>query len=764
MISKSLAIRVCLCVGVLGVHLLVGCASPQQKAARHLEQAEHWAATGKTNEAILEYRRAVQLDAKSPVAHLALAKIFMDRGDYPSAYREANTVHKNNPMNEKAQLMIAELYFKTGDFTEAQKQAQTLADRNLSDIGAWMIVAESAIALKDQRVARSSIDHVLQLDPRSSRGWHLRAMVQLLDRQKSESEASLEKAIEYGPDSIPPVTALAVSMVQQGDAKGAERVIRQALERNPQNIEAYKLLGAFLLAQARGGEAEEVFRKVAELGDNDPGNRGMLAHYYAYLGNDKAAMQAYQNILKKHPDDVQNALQLVSVYLQLGRNSEGEQLLLDIGKRKPNDPKVLLLLGRWRIAEGHTDEGIADMLHAARLDPQWALPQYFLGLAYIRGGKLDLAETALNSAVQLDPNLPAPRLILAQLALNAGKPEQAIANLEKTVESKPPFVEPYLLRALALAQQGQYAEMEHATLPLVDQFPQPPARAMTYRTLAWAKFHQGRFNDAHTFARESLKYEPASADGLYLLGASQIALKRVDLGLAEVQSLVLSNPSWAPGYATLGKLQAIGGHFADAEVSLRKASELDPGLTGAQLGLADVQLAQGKIDSAMEVLSTLARNHPNFAPAQVQMGQISERKQDWQSAERYYSKALAISPADVVAKNNLAWIYAEHGGNIDVALKLAQDAKEAAPDSPDVSDTLGWIMVKKQNYATAAQLLGDCVRKEPDNASFRYHLGVAYYYWGQKSEAKQSLQSALKLEPGFSDADNAKKILQTLEN
>src|SRR5258708_36396634 len=45
---------------VVGTCFLISCASPQQKAARHLEQAEHWAKEGKTNEAILEYHRTIQ--------------------------------------------------------------------------------------------------------------------------------------------------------------------------------------------------------------------------------------------------------------------------------------------------------------------------------------------------------------------------------------------------------------------------------------------------------------------------------------------------------------------------------------------------------------------------------------------------------------------------------------------------------------------------------------------------------------------------------
>jgi cellulose synthase operon protein C len=759
-----MANQVCTHFLILGILFLVSCASPQQKYAHHLEQAEHWATAGKTDEAILEYRRAIQVNPRAAAPHTALAKIYIGRNDYPNAYREVSTVQKNDPNNHDAKLMISDLMLRTRNFSEAEKQAQILVNQNPNDVAALMIVGESAFALKDKQLARSSIEHILQLDARNSRAWYLRGMLQLLDRQNVESEESFAKAIEYGPDSIPPVTASAASMLQRGDATGAEKAIRQAVERNPKNIEAHKLLAAFLLAEKRPKETEDVFRKISQIGDDDPETRGVLARYYSYVGNREGAMREYQSILKKHPEDVPNGLLLVSVYAELGKTSESEQLLSEISKRKPNDPKVLVAQGRWHLAQGRIDDGIRDLLHASQLDAKWALPQYFLGLAYIRQGKLELAQASLNNAAQLDPELPGPRLMLAQLALDAGKPQRAIDTLEQTLKSEPHFVEPYLMRALALAQQGQYAKMEKATLPLVDEFPQPTARAMTYRTLAWAKFHQQRYDEAHTYAMKSLEYEPASTEGLYILGSSDFALKKIDAGVAEVQGFVQSNAGWAPGYATLGRLQAMAGRFPDAEKSLRKSLELEPNLLSAELGLAGVELTQGKLDSAMDELRKLTQSHPDFVAAHVQMGQISEMKQDWKSAEGYYSKALTISPQNVVAKNNLAWLYAEHGGNIDVALKLAQDAKESSPDNADVSDTLGWIMLKKQNYTTAVQLLSECVHKEPEKGSFRYHLGLAYFYMGEKSEAESTLQAVLRLEPTSPDAAEARKILSKLNN
>ena len=48
-----------------------------------------------------------------------------------------------------------------------------------------------------------------------------------------------------------------------------------------------------------------------------------------------------------------------------------------------------------------------------------------------------------------------------------------------------------------------------------------------------------------------------------------------------------------------------------------------------------------------------------------------------------------------VAANNLAWMYAETGENLDMALQLAQAAARRLPNIPAIQDTLGWIHHKK---------------------------------------------------------------------
>jgi cellulose synthase operon protein C len=760
----QLGFRSQLALLMLGSVLLTGCSSPQQRAAHHIELAEHWAARGKVNEAILEYRRAIQLQPKAPAAHLALAKIFLDRQDVPSAYQQLNNLRKNAPDNHEAQVMMADLMLETRQFREAQEQAQALTKQNPNDTEALMILTETALAMQDTELARTTNDNVLQLDAKNPRAWLVKALLQLGDKKSADSEMSLLKAIEYNPDLAPPVELLASLMAQRGDLPGAEKMTRGVLDKSQGNIEVEYLLAAILLAQNRSKDAEGVFQTIAVLGDKDPKHRGALARYYLVFGDTKAAEKEYQNILKKHPDDLQNGIDLAALYLDLGQSSDAKHIVDASVVRSPNDPQTLLLHGRLLVDDGKVEEGIQDIQHAAQLRTDWALPPYFLGLTYIQQGKLNLAEGALNQAVQLDPNFLSASLILAQLALKQGKPERAIAAVEKAVDQKTQLLQPYLLRTFALIQEGRFDEADKDTRPLLDAFPHPPERSLILRTMAWAMFHQRRYEDSHNLAKQSLLYDSTSQQSLFLLGASLIRANKPDSGLAEVAAHVRSNPQLASGYETLGQLQALAGRFHESERCFQKALQIDPTLVRSQLFLSDVQQQQGKLDQAVDTLSKLAQSQPRMSEIPISMGQIAELKEDWTAAEKYYLTALELQPGNPVAKNNLAWVYVEHGGNIDLALKLAEEAKEALPDSPAISDTLAWILVKKQSYAMAISLLQEAVRKEPENATFNYHLGVAYYRAGEKPEAERSLRSALKAQPTFSYAGDAKQILAVLSN
>jgi predicted Zn-dependent protease len=113
-----------------------------------------------------------------------------------------------------------------------------------------------------------------------------------------------------------------------------------------------------------------------------------------------------------------------------------------------------------------------------------------------------------------------------------------------------------------------------------------------------------------------------------------------------------------------------------------------------------------------------------------------------------------------VAANNLAWIYAAEGGNLDVALNLAQTAKRAEPDNPNFIDTLGFVLLKKGLAASAIPEFQAAVNKSPKNATIQLHLAQAFAAVGQGDNARMAAQKALAINPAFPEAGEARAIVE----
>jgi tetratricopeptide (TPR) repeat protein len=151
------------------------------------------------------------------------------------------------------------------------------------------------------------------------------------------------------------------------------------------------------------------------------------------------------------------------------------------------------------------------------------------------------------------------------------------------------------------------------------------------------------------------------------------------------------------------------------------------------------------------------------------LGDLYRSRQDWNGAADAYQKALALKPQNAQASHDLASVTLQSGGNLDVALSLAQAARRGMPTSPDVADTLGWIYYQKGAYRLAVDSLREALRLSEktgvaDNPTFHYHLGMAYAKSGETTLARQQLQQALRLDPNLTDAQVAKKQLAELKS
>ena len=63
----------------------------------------------------------------------------------------------------------------------------------------------------------------------------------------------------------------------------------------------------------------------------------------------------------------------------------------------------------------------------------------------------------------------------------------------------------------------------------------------------------------------------------------------------------------------------------------------------------------------------------------------------------------------------------------------------------------------------AVKTLEPCVKKNPRNVLYQYHLGLAYAEARMPQKARAALQEALRLQPDFEGAEQARKVLAGLK-
>jgi cellulose synthase operon protein C len=182
----------------------------------------------------------------------------------------------------------------------------------------------------------------------------------------------------------------------------------------------------------------------------------------------------------------------------------------------------------------------------------------------------------------------------------------------------------------------------------------------------------------------------------------------------------------------------------------------------AAMAYTRAQIGHGDPAKALATWTQWTKDHPNDAQAITILGALQEEMGDRDSAIASYKKALQIQPQQPVAANNLSYLMVETGGNLDVALSLAQIARRTMPNSPSSADTLAWVYYQRGNYSSARDLLEDAVKSAPNDAAIHYHLGMTYSKLSNHTDAAIQLKKAASLAPNSQTAKDAEKALSSL--
>jgi tetratricopeptide (TPR) repeat protein len=450
-------------------------------------------------------------------------------------------------------------------------------------------------------------------------------------------------------------------------------------------------------------------------------------------------------------------------------------LAADKDKKKDKAPTLEEALAEadQKAASGDLDEAVRLLTDVAKEDATGEASLH-LGRALEAKHEVDLAIDAYNEAAT---KLQGPKKGEAQgrqawLQDLRGLAESAVT-AEAAVATDPQGAWPNAALAKARARQGKGAE----ALELARK--SEAAGPISKVALGAAQEASGDLAAAEASYRDALTAPEAEV-------AADIGLARVlrKTGRAgEAEPLLKKALSLAPGaisaYKESARVKIALGRPAEARGDAATAAALAEGDVEAERLLQEVtvaealaDLAKGQSALAVESLTALRDQHPDFAPARVGLAKafVAQRQADAALAE--LNKALELEPADAEANYEAGFVNHMLKGDAAAALPFYRKAVVAEPGNTTYRTNLGAALAGATRYDEAVAELGK-VTSAPgyDRPEAWIYLGQAHLGAKRYKEAIPPLQKALALAPdndqinaflgwayfGLKDAENFKK-------
>jgi tetratricopeptide (TPR) repeat protein len=760
------------CVILLaGLSILAGGCSPSPSA--WVERGRKAMAAEKYAEAEIDYLKATQAKSNLGEAWYGLGLAQFREGHLGDALQSLTRAGNLLPSREEVAVSLAEVSM------------------------AIYLASPARSAELYQRVATTAED-LLKRNPNSFDGFRLKGFVAMIDRHYSEALELLRKADSIKPGQGDVTQALMECLIRNGDGPEAEKLGTAFLARQKDFIAVYDVLYGYYMTGHRDGDAEQLLKSKIAAHPEVLQYRLQLARHYLDDQKESEMSGVLKQVLddpkdfpdgrmgigdfysaNNRPDDALRVFQAgaaqggklkaayeqrsASALVSMGKSAQALPLLEGILKADPANFDARSLRAIIRLDDGNSEDlqsAFTELSQLAAEQSKDAVILYQLGRAYLRKGNTDAALAEFQDALRQNPQLLQARVLAADVSLRRGDYAQASRYSDDIVAQTRGNPAARLLRAEALTGMGNFDQATREVNQLGQEFPNSPEPKLQ---LAALRLAQKRYAEAEEMYRALYEANRKDLRPLQGLVETMMAQQHYDPAIH-----LLNQEKLRPGAPTT-QLDAL---LADAalrgrklDVAVQQYSRLAtaaPGSAFDHLRLGDAYLQQGEAQQAVSEFETARRLNPKDAQTSAMLALGLRKAGKNADAERAYREALAQQPDNALVKNNLAYLLADKGGNLDEALRLAQAASRQQPGNASLADTLAYVYIKKDLPDSAIQILSNTTRKNPNQPVYHYHLAMAFLRKGDKGSAQRECETALSNSPNKDDEEKIRALLAGL--
>jgi len=754
---------------------------PKVASRKYLESGNRYFDKGKYKEAVIMYRNALRKDLMFGEAYyrLGVAELRMGQTYWVDAVRNlrraVETLEKaNQPQllkDARGNLADLLLLFYLGDSRrhatlrpEIEALASKLLEREPNSVEGLRL--KGYLSLRGDNNPKEAITHLRRAhEAVPFRPQVVFPLVQalLLDHQTAEAEALGRELIQREKTFGPMYDLLFEYYSRSNRTAEAEGVLKLKVANNPKEARPRIQLAAYYAATNHREEMRAVLQQLISNTQDFPNAYRQVGEFYAGLRDFDTAQRMFEQGAKANPKEAATfRVRTAELLVAQGKRADAMRILDQVLKEKPKDDSAKAMRASLMIDPAHPEQlgtAISELQALVSRMPKNAVLRFNLAGALTAKGETAQARVQLQEAVKINPSYLPPRQALVHMHLAKGEFAQAIQGAKEILELYPNHVAARLLQAQAYLGTGNSAQARQEIETVLRQNPNLPE---AHLQLALLHTQQREFKEAEQILARLYRTNPTDPRGLMGLTDVYALQNQFDKGIELLNTELAKQPERLDLVIAIANLEVRSGRYEQAIANYSKVLQKNPSSTDLHLQIGETHRRKGDPASAAQFFRKAIQLSPSDPRAYLPLGILQDSLGQRAEAKATYQHVLKLQPDQPVALNNLAFLMAESGEDLDQALALAQRAKQLLPQDPNVADTLGWIYIKKNLSDNAVEIFRDLVGKLPQNTTYRYHLGMALYQKGDKLSARKELQTALQSKPAPEEAAKIRELLAKL--
>lgn len=542
-------------------------------------------------------------------------------------------------------------------------------------------------------------------------------------------------------------------MVQDamGRDDAAYEYYKKAYETDPDYVEAAsaygtRRLGIGMDTLQTDTELDRSLAMMRRYVDAYPGDM-YESQYYGFaagrLEHPDEAVRVLERTYGIHPERTSILLQLSDVYAQNNDITNAIDAIDRYEKIEGLQPQITTRKVSYMLVDKDTVGAIREVSRLVASDTTQAAYRILKGNVFDVIGLPDSAFMYYTAAERIEPESGIAKLALADHYMQRGdsvkydtKMYEVLLCEDLDLEQKTSLVSQYLQTLMTGKQDTKRGD--HLFSVLQNQYPHEPKVLDLAARYSAAKMN---FKDAEEQISYALDLDPTNSTYWGQLMTYQSADNRPDDAIAtfgRAKKHIEPDENLTLFYGSVAQMA----HRYDIAISTYKdmIHAIEPKLSiDSVLTLRDVRanITMSDLDMLSKLFTTL--------------GDVYHADGEFDMSYRAYDNAIVFDSSNSMAKNNYAYFLCTHGGDLDKAMELSQQAIGGIDaDNPTYLDTYAWICHLKGDNEKAEEVqLRALENMEKDglpSAELYDHLGDILEANGKLAEAVDAWRKALKVQ------------------